>query len=63
MAFRPRIRKKPPKLVQSEALRHEHVRLLVEEHKALVRDLRSLINEVSTLASCLKEHSSVGGRP
>jgi Flp pilus assembly pilin Flp len=61
MAFRLRIRKQPPKSVQSEDLQERVCSSDTDEHAALVHDLRNLIREMSALASCLKEHSSFGG--
>ena len=61
MAGPRRVRKKPPQSVQPKAL-EEHRRLM-EEQTALLRDLRSMIREVSALASYLQERSSVEGRP
>jgi len=62
MAGSARIRKKPPKSVQSEVLQRENL-CLMEAHAALMRDFRSLVIEVSALALCLKERSLVGRRP
>jgi len=59
--LRLRIRKKPPKSVQSEDLQERVCTSDMDEHAALVRDLRNLIREESASASCLKEHSSFGG--
>ena len=63
MAVPGRVRKKRRKSVKPDIRQQEHLRLLLEEHTALVSDLRGLVQEVSALASRLRERSPAEGRP